>query len=84
MKILSKAPGLVFAATMVAALAGTALVGAPIAAADPNDWVPYCTAGQIPEPGECLPAPNSVYIDDAPGANPEIPLGLNPELVPAI
>ncbi|MEX0580013.1 MAG: hypothetical protein WD228_02775 [Mycobacterium sp.] len=62
----------------------TASVGAPIAAADPNDWVPYCTAGQVPEPGECLPAPNSVYIDDAPGANPEIPLGLNPEMVPAI
>jgi hypothetical protein len=46
--------------------------------------VPFCTAGQIPEPGECLPAPNSVYIEDAPGANPDIPLGLNPELVPAI
>lgn len=69
---------------MVAALAGATLVGAPIATADPNDWVPFCTAGQIPEPGECLPAPNSVYIDDAPGANPDIPLGLNPELVPAI
>lgn len=66
------------------ALTGAALVGAPLAAADPNDWVPYCTAGQIPEPGECLPAPNSVYIDDAPGANPEIPLGVNPESVPAI
>ncbi|CAN1551155.1 hypothetical protein MCEMAEM6B_02213 [Mycobacteriaceae bacterium] len=80
----SKGTGLVFAATMFAALAGATLVGAPIAAADPNDWVPFCTAGQIPEPGECLPAPNSVYIDDAPGANPEIPLGLNPESVPAI
>ena len=65
-------------------LTGAALVAAPIAAADPNDWVPYCTAGQIPDPGECLPAPNSVYIDDAPGANPEIPLGVNPESVPAI
>jgi hypothetical protein len=84
MKRWSKTPGLVIAATMVAALAGATLVGAPIAAADPNDWVPFCTAGQIPEPGECLPAPNSVYIDDAPGANPEIPLGLNPESVPAI
>lgn len=61
-----------------------AAVGAPAAAADPNDWVPYCTAGQIPETGECLPAPNSVYVDDAPGANPEIPLDLNPEMVPAI
>lgn len=61
-----------------------ASVGAPIAAADPDDWVPYCTSGQIPEPGECLPVPNSVYIDDAPGANPEIPMGLNPEMVPAI
>ena len=64
----------VFAALI---LTVTASVGAPIVAADPNDWVPYCTAGQVPKPGECLPAPNSVYIDDAPGANPEIPLGLS-------
>ena len=71
----------VFAALL---LTVTASVGAPIVAADPNDWVPYCTAGQVPKPGECLPAPNSVYIDDAPGANPEIPLGLNPEMVPAV
>lgn len=71
----------VFTALILTVIAS---VSAPIAAADPDDWVPYCTAGQIPEPGECLPAPNSVYIDDAPGANPEIPLGLNPEMVPAI
>ena len=71
----------VFAALI---LTVTASVGAPIVAADPNDWVPYCTAGQVTKPGECLPAPNSVYIDDAPGANPEIPLGLNPEMVPAV
>jgi hypothetical protein len=61
-----------------------ALVGAPHAAADPEDLEPYCTGGQVPETGECLLQPQSVYIDDAPGANPEMPLGLDPESVPAV
>jgi hypothetical protein len=62
----------------------TAMLSAPNAAADPEDWEPYCTGGQVPETGECLLQPQSVYIDDAPGANPEMPLGVDPESVPVI
>jgi len=61
-----------------------ALVGAPNSAAAPENWEPYCTGGQVPETGECLLQPQSVYIDDAPGANPGIPLGLDPESVPVV
>jgi hypothetical protein len=61
-----------------------ALMGAANAAADPEDLEPYCTGGQVPETGECLLQPQSVYIDDAPGADPEMPTGLDPESVPAV
>jgi len=61
-----------------------AMLSAPDAAADPEDWEPYCTGGQVPETGECLLQPQSVYIDDAPGANPEMPLGVDPESVPVV
>jgi hypothetical protein len=44
-----------------------ALLSAPHAAADPEDLEPYCTSGQVPESGECLPQPDDVYIDDGPG-----------------
>jgi len=61
-----------------------ALLGAPNASADPEDLEPYCTGGQVPDTGECLLQPQSVYIDDAPGANPQMPTGLDPESVPVV
>jgi len=61
-----------------------ALLGVPNASADPTDLEPYCTGGQMPETGECLLQPQSVYIDGAPGANPQMPTGLDPESVPAV
>lgn len=67
-----------------ALLAGAALLGSPDAGADPDILVPYCTAGQVPTAGECKPAPNEAYIDDAPGANPDVAVGLDPESVPVI
>ena len=70
--------------TLAGLLTVTALLSAPIAAADPADWEPYCTGGQVPETGECLLQPQSVYIDDAPGANPDMPLGVDPESVPVV
>lgn len=70
----------------VAALAGMLVAGPalPRAAADPQDLEPYCTAGQIPTAGECLPDPTVPFADDAPGANPGTPLGLTPGSAPAI
>lgn len=70
--------------TLAGLLTVTALLSAPNAAADPEDWEPYCTGGQVPETGECLLQPQSVYIDDAPGANPDMPLGVDPESVPVV
>jgi hypothetical protein len=61
-----------------------ALAVSPTATADPEDLEPYCTGGQMPVTGECLLQPQSVYIDDAPGAGPQVPLGLDPESVPAV
>jgi hypothetical protein len=70
--------------TMAALVTVAALLSAPNAAADPEDWEPYCTGGQVPVTGECLLQPQSVYIDDAPGANPQMPLGVDPESVPVV
>ena len=70
--------------TLAGLLTVAALLSAPNAAADPEDWEPYCTGGQVPETGECLLQPQSVYIDDAPGANPQMPVGLDPESVPVV
>ncbi|MEI7717824.1 MAG: hypothetical protein WCI78_17355 [Mycobacterium sp.] len=61
-----------------------ALTASPTAVADPEDLEPYCTGGQMPDTGECLLQPQSVYIDDATGANPQVPTGLDPGSVPAV
>ena len=70
--------------SLAGGLAVAALFSAPMAAADPTDLEPYCTGGQMPAAGECLLQPQSVYIDDAPGANPQIPTGLDPGSVPDV
>ena len=56
----------------------------PTAAADPQDLEPYCTAGQVPTTGQCKPLPGDVYTDNAPGADPQLPMGLDPGSVPAV
>lgn len=68
----------------LAALAISAVAGAPVAGADPQDLEPYCTGGQVPAAGECLPPPGDVSVDSAGGANPGIPVGVNPESVPEV
>ncbi|WP_240163931.1 hypothetical protein [Mycolicibacterium sphagni] len=70
---------------VAALLALPALIGVPQAAADPEDRVPYCSAGQDPMNSNCRPAPyQETSEDSAPGANPDLPLGLNPGVQPAI
>ena len=61
-----------------------ALLGAPNAAADPEILDPYCTGGQEPVYGECKVGPDEAYINDAPGADPDVAIGVDPELVPVI
>jgi hypothetical protein len=65
---------IVAAGLMVAA----ALIGAPHAVADPDQLVPYCSGDQTPMDTNCRPMPHQVFTEDAPGANPDVPLGTNP------
>lgn len=70
-----------FAAVLLAA---AALIGAAQAAADPDDLVPYCSGAETPMNNGCRYAPDQGYMDSAPGANPDLPLGLNPGNPPAV
>ncbi len=62
-----------------AAVAG----GAPIAAADPADLVPYCSGDQTPMDNNCRPSASQVFTHDAGGANPQVGFGTNPGVEPA-
>lgn len=62
----------------------TVFVGSPAAGADPEILEPYCTSGQVPTTDACKPAPGEVYVNNAPGADPDVPLGLDPETVPDV
>lgn len=75
---------------MVAAALPVAILAAPAAAADPNDLVPTCSSGQVPQAGECNPAPAEVanplegFFGDAPGGNPNTPAILTPQFQPVV
>jgi hypothetical protein len=60
-----------------AAGAAAAIAFAPPALADPRDWVPWCSGDQTPADNNCRTPPVDSFIyDDAPGANPQVPLGV--------
>lgn len=63
---------------LVMAGVAIAVVCAPQAAADPRDWVPWCSGDQTPMDDNCRVPPSQVLTGDAPGANPGVPLGVNP------
>ena len=69
---------------LLVALTVSALAGAPVAAADPQDLEPECS-GQVAQAGECTPETivgrvggQNVQLGNFPGANPNIPPGLTP------
>ncbi|WP_299560334.1 hypothetical protein [uncultured Mycolicibacterium sp.] len=68
----------------VVLLGASTVLGGPVAAADPRDWVPYCSGNQTPADDNCRPAPQQEPPGDAPGANPETPVGVNPGSEPLI
>jgi hypothetical protein len=71
----------VAACLMAGAAAG---FGAPNAAADPADLVPYCSGDQTPMDNNCRPSSSQVFTHDSGGANPEVGLGTNPGVQPVI
>lgn len=60
------------------------LLGAPIAGADPEDLMPYCTGSQTPTNNSCRSNPNEVSGDSSSGANPDVAIGVEPEHTPAV
>ena len=68
-----------------ALLMAAAVFGAAPASADPEILVPYCTGDETPMNSNCQYAPGGQgYMDSAPGANPDVPLGLTPGSEPAV
>lgn len=65
-------------------LVAAAILGAPTAVADPEIHVPYCSGDETPMNSNCQNAPTQGYEEGAPGANPDVPLGLNPGAEPAV
>jgi hypothetical protein len=73
----------IFCAACLIGVAG--LLGAAPAAADPEDLLPYCSGDQTPMDNNCRPMSHQVFTGgDAPGANPGVPIGVNPGVEPAI
>ena len=54
------------------------LVQVPQAGDDPRDWVPWCSGNQTPANNNCRVHPGGHSTGDAPGANPDVPLGVDP------
>lgn len=67
------------------AAAIAALVGAAPAGADPDDLLPVCSGNQTPTDTSCRVDPSQATIqDDAVGANPQVPVGVDPGQDPVI
>ncbi|MGY4711078.1 hypothetical protein ACXDF8_16200 [Mycolicibacterium sp. CBM1] len=69
---------------VAALMALPALIGVPQAGADPEDHVPYCSGDQTPMNSNCRLAPSQSNGGSAPGANPDLPVGVNPGVQPAV
>lgn len=58
-------------------LTAVALIGAPHAAADPEDLVPYCSGDQTPVDNNCRPMAHQEFTHGS-GVDPDLPSGLDP------
>jgi hypothetical protein len=75
---------IVAAGLMVAA---ATFFGAPNAAADPADLVPYCSGDQTPIDSNCREMPSQVFTHDSDGstgADPNVEFGPDPGLEPVV
>jgi len=64
-------------------MAGAFLAAAP-AGADPEDLVPWCSAGETPTDNNCRVDDQQTPGGDVPGANPDLPLGVDPGVAPIV
>ncbi len=64
-------------------LAAMAVLAAPGASANPDITDPYCTGGQTPLFGQCKTQPDDPDHLTT-GLDPEVAVGLDPEMFPAI
>jgi hypothetical protein len=71
----------IFAACLVAA---AVLIAAPDAAADPQDFVPYCSGDETPMDDNCRSMAHQIFTHDGSGVDPDLPTGLDPANVPVI
>ncbi len=67
---------------VVALVTSCGITCAPQAVADPRDRVPWCSGSETPADTNCRADPTQVFNDNAPGANPDVPLGVDPGLDP--
>jgi hypothetical protein len=65
-------------------LAAGAVIGAPHAAADPQDLVPYCSGDQTPLDNNCRQMPHQIVTHDGIGVDPNLPYGLDPGSEPVV
>lgn len=65
-----------------AAVVAGILAGAAHAGADPQDDVPFCSGDMTPIDDYCQPSANQVYNGNAPGADPSVPIGVDPTYGP--
>lgn len=73
-----------FFGACAAALIGLAAPMVP-ALSDPDNLAPWCGAGETPTNTGCREEPSQSTIDDtAPGANPQVPVGLLPGREPVL
>jgi hypothetical protein len=66
-----------------ALLVATAVLTSPGASANPDITDPYCTGGQTPLYGQCKMQPADPDLDTT-GLDPEVGMGVNPEMFPAV
>lgn len=70
----------------VVLLAGIAVLGtaAPLAAADPEDLVPYCSGDQTPMDTDCRATSSQIFTHGDSGTSPDLPFGVDPGSEPAV
>lgn len=70
---------------LLGAVFAAAVAAAAPANADPDDLLPWCSGDQTPMDTACKVAPSQVFThDDGTGANPQIPVGIDPGQDPVV